>query len=245
MPSGIGTRRSDSVGTMQKLDRASYESLVSGATVLARDPFGAKVFDLQDGRVLKLFRGKRFLSSNTIFPYAARFAWAARKLTLRKITTVDVLGVFSIRSLQRQAVLYRKVEGETLRSALQRTGELSGLLRLLAEYLALLHARGVYFRSLHFANLLLTPDRQFVLIDVLETRFSRRSLEPKLRGRNFRHLTPYQVDREALAAFGPNRFLHCYLQASDLSPRQRVRLLSYLARANPFFADAASQQLAK
>ncbi len=228
---------------MKKLDHASYESLVCGAAVLGRDRLGDSVFDLQDGRVLKLFRRKRLLSSNTIFPYAERFARAARKLTLRKITTVEVLEVFSIRSIKRQAVLYRKLAGEPLRSALQRTDEPSTLLRLLAEYLALLHARGIYFRSLHFANLLITPGRHFALIDILETRFSPGRLRPRLRGRNFRHLTPYQVDREALATFGLDRFLHCYLEASDLSLRQRTTLLSYLARANPFFADTASSLL--
>jgi hypothetical protein len=228
---------------MKKLDHSSYESLVCGAAPLARDPFGDKVFDLHDGRILKLFRRKRLLSSNTIFPYAARFAWAARKLTLRKIATVEVLEVFSIPSIQRQAALYRRVEGQPLRSALQRTDEPSALVRRLAEYFALLHTRGIYFRSLHFANLLVTPGQQFALIDVQETRFSVGSLRPRLRARNFRHLTPYEVDREAIAAFGLDRFLHGYLQASDLSPRQQVRLLSCLARANPFFAAAASHHL--
>lgn len=231
---------SSSADMMKKLDHASYESLVGGATVLVRDGFGDKVLDLNDGRVLKLFRRKRILSSNTLLPYAERFARSARELTSRKIATVEVLGTFSVPSIKRQAVLYRKAEGETLRSALQRAEGPATLLRLLAEFLALLHARGVYFRSVHFANVLVTPGRHLALIDVLETKFFAKGLSVKLRGRNFRHLTSYQVDREAIAAFGLTRFMDCYLEASNLRPAQNAKLLSYLAGTNPFFAGVAS-----
>lgn len=225
---------------MKRLDQASYESLVSGGTVVVRDSFGDKVLDLPDGTILKLFRSKRLISSNTFFPYASRFARSARLLAMREIPTVQVMETFSIPSIKRAGVLYRKLEGEPLRSALERSPEPSGLLQLLAEFLALLHARGVYFRSIHFANVLVTPGQGLALIDVLETRFWRRPLSVKLRGRNFRHLTSYEVDRQAIAAFGVERFMQRYLEASGLSSRQKTGLLNYLARAYPFFATVAS-----
>lgn len=55
---------------VKKLDHMSSESLVRGAIVLAEDRFGDRVFDLKDGRILKLFRRKRLHSPNIIFPHA-------------------------------------------------------------------------------------------------------------------------------------------------------------------------------
>ena len=59
---------------MQSIDHSTYEALRKGAQVLEADGSGDKVLRLADGRMLKLFRRKRLLSSALFFPYAQRFA---------------------------------------------------------------------------------------------------------------------------------------------------------------------------
>ena len=48
---------------MQSIDHSTYEALREGAHVLEADGSGDKVLRLADGRMLKLFRRKRLLSS--------------------------------------------------------------------------------------------------------------------------------------------------------------------------------------
>jgi hypothetical protein len=86
----------------------------------------------------------------------------------------------------------------------------------LARYLAQLHDKGVYFRSIHFGNIIVDEAGAFALIDVADTRFKGRSLGNGERARNFRHLLRYPEDRQALARFGNERFVHEYLQAAHL-----------------------------
>lgn len=212
------------------------ETLVGGATSLSRDGFGEKVLELADGRIVKLFRSKRFFSSNTLFPYAKRFVRVTRELIRRGIPTVEVLGLYDLPDISRHAVVYRKIQGETLRAALTRTRTPDLLLARLAEFLASLHKRGVYFRSLHFANFLVGPPEGLTLIDVLDTKFWPCSLWLSLRARNFRHLIRYQVDRQALTSFGVKRFVHCYLAAAGLSAWRQKRFLRRLDRVDEFFA---------
>jgi hypothetical protein len=224
-----------------KFSTCSYETLAGGAISLCRDGFGEKVLELPDGRIIKLFRSKRFFSSNTLFPYAKRFARVARELARRGIPTVEVVGLYRLPDVSRQAVVYRKIEGETLRSTLARAPTPHFLLARLAEFMASLHNKGVYFRSLHFTNLVCRPPDSLALIDILDTKLWPGPLWPGLRARNFRHLIRYQVDREALAAFGVERFLHCYLTTAALPPRHQTRFLRRLARVDRFYAECGDR----
>lgn len=53
---------------MQAIDHSTYEALRKGAHVLEADGSGDKVLRLADGRMLKLFRRKRLLSSALFSP---------------------------------------------------------------------------------------------------------------------------------------------------------------------------------
>ncbi|HNQ87483.1 MAG TPA: toluene tolerance protein [Verrucomicrobiota bacterium] len=214
-------------------------ALLAGAVCLCRDAHGEKVFELPGGRIAKLFRRKRWLSSNTFLPYAKRFAHVAEEMARRGIATVDVLGVYQLPEIARQAVVYRKVEGDTLREALTRPGAAGLLVGQLADLLAMLHDRGVYFRSLHFSNLVCSPSG-LVLIDILDTTFRRGPLRSGLRVRNFRHLLRYDADRRALAVYGANAFVERYGAATGWSARAQSRFVERLVRIEDFWAGRGS-----
>src|SRR5690606_35574721 len=64
----------------------------------------------------------------------------------------------------------------------------------LAEFITHLHECGVYFRSLHMGNIVLTPDNQLGLIDISDMRCLGRPLSRRMRDRNYRHLLRYEND---------------------------------------------------
>lgn len=234
---------------MQRLTAEQFSELTRGAEVLSRDTFGDKVLRRPDGTIVKLFRRKRLLSSALFWPYAARFATAAGRLKQLGIESVEVTGAYSVPAIQRHAVTYPFVEGRTLRDALTDSSTSIALqerlLLNLAQFLAKLHERGVYFRAIHLGNVLLRPDGVFSLIDVSEASFYRRPLRPVLRARNFRPLTKYPEDRQALQQFGIERFLNEYLHHANSSQKDCLAFLQTLKSVDSAFdlsTDNSSKQ---
>ncbi|WAC20421.1 hypothetical protein OVA24_03390 [Luteolibacter sp. SL250] len=190
-----------------------FDALLESSTVLMRDRYGPKVIATPDGGIMKLFRRKRLLSSALWNPYAKRFAKNAARLTQMGIPTVEVTGLWRIPSLKKDAVAYKRLEGESLRD-LGKTPELFGKL---AAFVSGLHEKGVFFRSIHFGNILEMPDGRLALIDMADLTFKGRPLTPNERLRNFGHLTKYKEDQEPLEAFGVKRFIQLYHQAAGRS----------------------------
>ena len=190
-----------------------FEALLESSKVLMKDRHGLKVIATPDGRIMKFFRRKRLLSSALWNPYAKRFAKNAARLTQMGIPTVEVTGVWRISSLKRDVVAYKRLEGESLRD-LEKTPELFGKL---AAFISDLHEKGVFFRSVHFGNILELPDGCLALIDMADLTFKGRPLTANERLRNFGHLMKYREDQEPLEAFGVKRFIMLYHQAAGHS----------------------------
>lgn len=173
---------------MKKLSLIEYESLRVGARVLETDAYGDKVLWLEDGRILKLFRRKRKISSAAWYPYAQRFADHCRKLTEKGFIVPVVDGVFRIDEIRRDIVIYHPLPGVTLRERV-RSGlaseEFQTLQKKFLSLITRLHDSGVYFRSLHLGNVVLNPDGQLGLIDVSDMSIHRRALGSWLRRRHF------------------------------------------------------------
>lgn len=215
---------------MQSIDHSTYEALRKGAQVLEADGSGDKVLRLADGRMLKLFRRKRLLSSALFFPYAQRFANNTKALQQRGILCPSVIAVYRIPSIERDGVYYAPLAGETVRQLQGTPDETATLRSQLGAFIALLHEKGVYFRSLHFGNVVQTPDNLLGLIDIADLRCQRRPLSDSKRLRNFAHLLRYKQDRQWLLGGDAGKtFLEGYRQALP-SKRQaalieRLRLL--------------------
>lgn len=218
---------------MKRIPVSRYREILAAAMVLERDRYGEKVLVQSDGTLVKIFRRKRWLTTAIFFPYAQRFASNACMLAERGILTVEVLGLLSCPAMRRHLVIYRPLPGKTLRQALAAEG--SERCRFLGEFgsfVANLHRSGVYFRSLHFGNVIVPPAQgKLGLIDVADMGLYSDPLPLRLRVRNFRHMLRYQEDIAALQEYGASRFVADYLAAAGLSPDAGERFRTMLAKA--------------
>ncbi len=181
---------------MKKLSNEGYLALREGAEVIESDGHGDKVLLLPDGSYLKLFRRKRLLSTALYSPYVKRFAKNANKLAILGIPTVSIINLFRIPSIKRTAVHYSPLTGTTLREMKHDIND--SLALKLGKLIRELHDKGIYFRSLHFGNIVLTPNNQLGLIDISDMKFFFCSLSLKRRLRNLKHSARYSNDRDIL-----------------------------------------------
>ena len=202
---------------MRFIDANEYQALIRGAELLREDGFGPKVYQTPDGRIVKLFRIKRWLSSSVVYPYTLRFLRNSRRLQRMGVACVEVDDVFYCHAIRRHGLVYRRLDGtpldELLVSADDRARQ---LFREYAAFIAMLHARRIYFRSLHPGNILLLAAGGFGLIDVADMRFPWLPLSPARRRRNFRHMFRSGEFRKALELLPGALFVTAYLEASDL-----------------------------
>lgn len=174
---------------MQLLNYEDYLVLRHEGKVIEKDGFGDKVIILQDGTFLKLFRRKRLITSAAIWPYAQRFANNAKKLEELGIPCPKIIQVYRIPSIERDAVHYHPLPGKTLRDLYLENMEYSSNLReKFHEFVKTIQDLGVYFRSFHLGNVVLTPDNELGLIDISDMKIFRRPLSKWQRKRNDAHI---------------------------------------------------------
>ena len=181
---------------MQQLSREQYATWLERADVLEQDGHGEKVLRLADGTFLKLFRRKSWLSKTAFYPPARRFADNAAQLQKLGIPCPKVIQLYRLHDPYRSVVHYEPLAGETLRHLLRDDAGLDQLelFARLAEFITHLHELGVYFRSLHMGNIILTPDNELGLIDISDMRCLGRPLSRRMRDRNYQHLLRYESD---------------------------------------------------
>ena len=205
---GLGghyTKVFDKGETLKKLEQAEFEALVHRAEVLESDAYGPKIFRLCDGSMLKMFRLKRWFSSALLFPYSRRFVRNCRRLKSLRVPCPEITMLYCVPHLSREALLYRPLAGETLRSLIRNgvNADVARTMRIeLADFINRLHASGVLFRSLHLGNIVRTPSGAYGLIDVADMVIFFHPLFSWQRTRNFGHLTRYTEDAVWLDADG-------------------------------------------
>lgn len=180
------------------LSNEQLQALSHDSTVLEQDGLGPKVLRLSDGSFLKLFRKRRLLSSETLKPYAKRFADNSKRLKQLGFFTPEILAVYRLEDpVNSSAVHYLPLPGETLRQALAHAlpPQQHALVKQFGQLLGLLHERGVYFRSIHLGNVLLLPNAGLGLIDIADMNVGRRPLSLRMRRRNLKHMRRYAQDK--------------------------------------------------
>lgn len=208
---------------MQTLTEAEYSSLIIDARVLEEDGFGVKVLALRDGNIIKLFRRKRLISSAAIWPYAQRFANNAKRLASLNIPCPQVIQLYKVPHLERDAVLYQPLPGVTLRHLQKKPDGVevpSDLFVQLAEFVAKLHQLGVYFRSIHLGNIVLTPEQRLGLIDIADLKTQKRPLSTSQRQRNFKHMLRDAQDEQWLVSKAYGDFKQRYAELTGLTDQQ-------------------------
>ena len=210
---------------MRFLDANEYQALIQGAELLREDGYGPKVYQTPDGRIVKLFRIKRWLSLSLLYPYNLRFLSNSRRLQRMGIVCVEVDEIFYCHAIRRHGLVYRRLDGTPLDELLiSAEADAHTLFAEYAKFIAMLHARRIYFRSLHPGNILLLSGGGFGLIDVADVRFPWLPLSIMQRRRNFRHLLRSAEFDEALNYHRGEDFIDAYLVAAQL-PKERSEAL--------------------
>lgn len=196
----------------QILKSEGLSRLTEGAAVLEQDRFGIKVLQLGDGSILKMFRVKRWFSSAIFRPYSLRFFRNAQRLSELGVPTLAPVALYRLSEKWKTAVQYEPLPGRTLRQVIDEGGGRDMAL-CLGHFVAELHEKGIYFRSLHLGNIILTPEGTLGLIDVADTRFYKSRLSRSQRVRNLKHLCRLAPDRKKLRSMGWRSFCEGYLAA--------------------------------
>ena len=159
---------------LPRLSIHEFDALTETSHVLSQDEFGDKVLQLCDGSVMKLFRRKRFLTSNLILPYAVRFQRACDKLHSAGVRTVTVLRVARVPHIRRDVVVYEYLEGKSMRERMEQflagdaNEDAKELWNKFNEFLKWLHDRGIFMRGMHLGNVVVDEQYQFGLVDVVD-----------------------------------------------------------------------------
>ena len=218
---------------MRALAYADYQALRKDAEVIEADVFGDKVLRLADGNFMKLFRRKRLISSAAFYPYAKRFSDNALTLRKRGIRCPQVLETYRVGEIARDVVHYLPLPGLTVRQLIAEPAQFNdlALLSQFGRFVAELHNQGIYFRSLHLGNVVMTPDNVLGLIDIADMKTLRRPLRKSLCLRNFQHMRRYKNDHAWLLQQEGNVFFDSYI-AHSKHTWTRQTLLENLAQAN-------------
>ena len=180
---------------MKVLKHDEYLRLREGGRVIEQDGHGDKVIILPDGTYLKLFRRKRLISSAAVWPYAQRFADNAAGLQRLGVPCPQIIDVFRVPEIQRDLVHYHPLPGVTLRDlSKEQTGYQGDLRERFFAFVDQMHNLGIYFRSMHLGNVVLTPEGELGLIDISDMRIYNKPLNRALRRRNMLHIQKDEED---------------------------------------------------
>jgi tRNA A-37 threonylcarbamoyl transferase component Bud32 len=217
-----------------KLTINELQALLVKSEIIQDSQTGPKVVKLENGNYLKFFRLKTWFSSALFYHYADRFFDNHKKLTELGVVTIKPVRVYIIPknfitdSKLTKAVEYEYLPGQTLRSLIQNNKFAIDVIEPLAYFIAKLHNKGIYFKAIHFANILYNTDflDKFGLIDIDNTRVFKQPLNFQLRQRNFKHMIRYAEDKAWLQQH-KQRFLDIYLANSVLNKvtTNKLRLL--------------------
>lgn len=200
---------------MRIVTAQELESWLATGKVLEKDGRGPKVVVLSNGLFLKIFHTRRHPLLARLQPAAKRFARNAERLQQKAIAAPKIIELLWLnRKIGLSACLYQPLPGHSIEQLYNAAPQAADvLLEPLACFIRHLHQQGIYFRSLHLGNILILPDGQYGLIDILDLQSKQRPLNGWLIQRNFQHLRHY-LKRKNLSDFPIEKLLQHYWQAS-------------------------------
>lgn len=216
----------------QPLSREAFEKMCQGGKILEGDPQNIKVIRLVNGQMLKVFRVKRVFSGANLYSYARRFWRNALRLSAKEIPTVANKALYHFDDHKTSAVLYQPLPGETLRDCLVKGEELPATLATaLGVFIANLHQKGVHFHSLHTGNIVLTPEKQWGLIDVSDLSMFPWSLFCNTRVRSFKRLCRYPEELKQMGKENIKRLLDGYYKEANIKHKCRRKIENQMYRS--------------
>lgn len=209
---------------MKQITRGQLNALIAANTILFGTPSRPVLMLTPEGEIVKSIYQRKLISRSTLVPQAKRFASNSEKLRSIGILAPEVSKTMFCSEIPVHMVVYPRIPGEDLRTICMQ-GNLDILVEF-AEYLAHLHAAGVYFRAIHLGNILKVEGQGMGLIDIADLQIKRAPLSAFTRARNIAHLFGIDDDKSFFLEFGVSRFLDVYSRFAALSGLQR-RLLQW------------------
>lgn len=203
--------------------------------VLESDARGVKVIQLTDSRIMKIFRVRNTFSSAWLIPYSRRFYSNTLALSSRGIIAPTVTALYHLPDPGVTAVDYTPIPGSTLHAALQETQSKFDLCDSLGRFLANLHALGIYFRSIHFNNIIVSGDGEIGLIDVADMSIKSSPLRLTSVKRNMKHFFRREDDVSLLSKHHHEVFINSYSEHSSLAQHSLNKLRSWLLKSPYYF----------
>lgn len=189
-----------------------------------------KVLTFADDEIIKIFYPKKkWLTSNWLNPRAKRFARNAIYLKRNGVHAPEVTKLNYCPELKIHVLHYKKISGQEIRTLVQE--DANAMLRKVIIFIANLHEKGIFFRSIHLGNIIYCNE-QISLIDITDVRFKKKPLNYFLRLRNLKHLLCNREDRGVWKSFGSEECLAIYFEHTHLSAFSKrtlsKKLLTYL-----------------
>lgn len=208
----------------ERLTQAGFDAMCEGGHVLEKNEYGAKVVELKNGDIIKLFRIKHLISGARVYSYARRFCRNAVRLQARGVPTVEIKKLYHFSNGVNSAVLYQPLAGRTLRQIAGTSAMTDSLAQSLGEFLSKLHQSGVHFHSLHTGNVVITPEGKIGLIDISDLSIYPWSLFCNTRVRSFKRICKYTEDIKQFGQHHWKLFLEHYFEVSGLSRNCKQRI---------------------
>jgi len=203
---------------LKPIQKDDFSKLIEHSRVLACDNDGnPKVYLRPDHQIIKCFPVKNRLK-RMIGSHLKRFVKITKKLESAKINTVKPEKTYYCKSLRLECLSYPHITGKTLRDCAN-AGEFN-LLTAYAQFLGQLHQKNIYFRGGHLGNIIVTG-KGFALIDVTNTKFK---VSVRRRIKNLKYILNYGNDKTVFNHYGKENFVRKYLDASDLSTREKEKI---------------------
>lgn len=177
---------------LESIHLAELENIVQQSVLLEADASGPKVLLTPQKTIVKIFRRKRLLSSALWSPYSLRFIKNAERLKKIGIPTVTPIKHMKVKKQPLTVVEYIPLTGKTLKEIyLESFTTFKNKNIEIREFIKTLHEKGIYFRSLHLGNIVLTPSGKLGLIDIADMRFFGKPLSNSQKKRNEEHFRSY------------------------------------------------------
>ncbi|NMZ66740.1 toluene tolerance protein [Pseudomonas oryzihabitans] len=177
---------------LESIHPAELKDIIEKSVLLEADASGPKVLLTPQKTIIKIFRRKRFFSSALWSPYSLRFIKNAEKLKKIGIPTITPIRHLKIAKEPLTAVEYTPLAGKTLKDIyLEAPSKFASRNKEIRKFISTLHEKGIYFRSLHLGNIVLTSDGNFGLIDIADMRFFGKPLSNSQKNRNEEHFKSY------------------------------------------------------
>lgn len=199
----------------------------SDLTLLKRTYKKPKLFESKSDEMIKIFYPRRkFISSNQYKPYALRFRNNAEQLRTLGFITPTIKTLQYCPDLNTYIISYDKLPGVDFRVFSQNN---KGIIHTLAAFIAKLHQKGIFFRSIHLENLLRLNNGDIALLDIVDIQFKKRAISSYLRFRNLKHLFQIKEDKQFWTHVNTAEFLKNYFKFAELSYFKR-KIISFFLR---------------